>query len=591
MSDIVIRARDLTKVYRLYAGPGYRFLDMFGLLRKRPGAYTEHAALDGVDLDIRRGEKVAIIGRNGAGKSTLLKLITRVIEPSSGTIDVKGHAHALLQIGTGFHPDFTGRQNVFAYLAQLGVMGRHADAKYVEIVDFAELEEYIDQPVKTYSSGMSVRLMFATATAIVPELLVLDEVLGVGDAYFASKSHQRMRDLCDQQGTTLLLVTHDIYSAVKMCQRVVWVDRGRILMDGDAPGVVKAYEDSVRQQEESRLRIKHQVRLKQIGPSAAPAVQHVIIELQSRDNRPLPSSLYVRSISIAIGDYRATIETAVAPFDTPDQPHLQRSGGAWGEMTAWHGHSARPLTNYGSSFHKVAVAYPVPAALRHGEVRVVVAVEYWMDEPGDVLASAFVDDRAARLGVLPQETGHWAAATLSAPWRDFQSRSEAVVLNTAGVQGSGAISVTRAGFVDAEGNDAFFLRYGEPATLEIGYRIANAALDERAQVVVALHRDGVQDVCRVICRDLRFRAKDANMGTIRLRLPRLMLTEGRYSMTIMISNEGYYDREQTVFYSINEQVYCCISRMFEFAVEGGGLIGRGTLQVPEGEWSLVEPHE
>jgi lipopolysaccharide transport system ATP-binding protein len=210
MTDLVIQAKNLKKIYRLYAGPGYRFLDMFGMLGKRPNAYTEHAALDGVDLDIRRGEKVAIIGRNGAGKSTLLKLITRVIEPTSGRLDVKGHAHALLQIGTGFHPDFTGRQNVYAYLAQLGVAGAEADQKYEEIVDFAELEEYIDQPVKTYSTGMGVRLMFSAATAIAPELLVLDEILGVGDAYFAAKSYQRMRDLCDRDGTTLLFVTHDV---------------------------------------------------------------------------------------------------------------------------------------------------------------------------------------------------------------------------------------------------------------------------------------------------------------------------------------------------------------------------------------------
>jgi hypothetical protein len=164
-----------------------------------------------------------------------------------------------------------------------------------------------------------------------------------------------------------------------------------------------------------------------------------------------------------------------------------------------------------------------------------------------------------------------------------------MVLNTAGVQGSGAISVTRAGFVDNRGKDAFFLRYGEGAVLEIDYRIANPELDERAQVVVAFHRDGVQDVCRVICRELRFRYKEANAGTIRLTFPQMMLTDGRYSVTIMIANEGYYDREQTVFYSINEQVYCCISRMFEFAVEGAGLIGRGTLQVPGVEWSFLEP--
>src|SRR4051812_38841126 len=139
MSDLVIEARNLKKVYRLYAGPGYRFLDMFGMLGNRPGAYTEHAALDGVNLEIRHGEKVAFIGRNGAGKSTLLKLFTKVIEPSSGSLSVSGKAHALLQIGTGFHPDFTGRENVYAYLAQLGVAGGEADRKYVEIVEFAEL--------------------------------------------------------------------------------------------------------------------------------------------------------------------------------------------------------------------------------------------------------------------------------------------------------------------------------------------------------------------------------------------------------------------------------------------------------------------
>ena len=152
---------------------------MFGLLGKKGGSYTEHTALDGISLDIRRGEKVAFIGRNGAGKSTLLKLITKVIEPTAGTLQVEGKVHALLQIGTGFHPDFTGRENVLAYLAQLGVTGREADRKYAQIVEFAELEEYIGQPVKTYSSGMAVRLMFSTATAITPELLVLDEVLGV----------------------------------------------------------------------------------------------------------------------------------------------------------------------------------------------------------------------------------------------------------------------------------------------------------------------------------------------------------------------------------------------------------------------------
>src|SRR3954470_20332295 len=154
MSEVVIRAVDLTKVYRLYAKPHYRFLDMFGLLRRNNGAYTEHHALDGVNLEVRRGERVALIGRNGAGKTTLLKLITSVIEPTSGLIKVAEGASALLQIGAGFHPDFTGRENTYSYLSHVGVVGAEAARKVGHIVEFAELEQYIDQPIKTYSTGM-----------------------------------------------------------------------------------------------------------------------------------------------------------------------------------------------------------------------------------------------------------------------------------------------------------------------------------------------------------------------------------------------------------------------------------------------------
>src|SRR5262245_5464254 len=297
MSEVAIRATGLKKIYRLYAKPAYRFLDMFGMLGDKPGAFTEHSALDDVNLEVRRGEKVAVIGRNGAGKSTFLKLVTKVIQPTAGSMDVKGDVHALLQIGTGFHPDFTGRQNVYAYLAQLGVTGADADRRCADAIAFAELEEYIDQPVKTYSTGMAMRLMFSASTAISPDLLVLDEVLGVGDAYFAQKSYDRMRELCERHDATLLLVTHDVYSAVRMCDRVIWFDRGRILMDGDGPTVVKAYEDSIRQQEEHRLRIKKQQRMRELqaasGRAAASAASHVVLEVASADGRPQPGLVYL----------------------------------------------------------------------------------------------------------------------------------------------------------------------------------------------------------------------------------------------------------------------------------------------------------
>jgi ABC-type polysaccharide/polyol phosphate transport system ATPase subunit len=582
-ADIIVRARDLRKVYRLYSGQGYKFLDMFGMLGSRPGAYTEHAALDGIDLDVRRGEKVAFIGRNGAGKSTLLKLITNVVQPTSGVIDVKGKVHALLQIGTGFHPDFTGTENVFAYLAQLGVTGREAQLKYANIVEFAELEEYIGQPVKTYSSGMAVRLMFSTATAITPELLVLDEVLGVGDAYFAQKSYERMRELCEGSGTTLLLVTHDIYSAVKMCERLIWVDRGRILMDGAGPLVIKAYEDSIRQQEEVRLRIKKQERLKalardrQVGRRA-----HLLFEISAADGRPLDAPVYFSRIALTAGGSEvASVSLGPDSFADERASHLQREGSSWGDAVEWEGRSSRPMRNFGGSFHKVAGVLAVDVDVE-SSADLQLEFDYWTEATGALAVQCFLDKRVLAAAQVTLSTRAWTRH--AAAVRFTATDGAASPLNTTGVHGSGAIVVDGARVVDAEGRETQSLRHGEPVTFQIDFNVIDPTLRERSQVVVALHRDGVQDVCRWISRDLMFDGAACPRGTAELHIPRLLLTDGDYSVTILVAREGYYDREQTQFFTINKDVYYCASRMFDIVVRGAGLIGSGTMSVAEGEW-------
>src|SRR5262249_15353122 len=184
----VVRFQSVSKVYRLYQKPAYRFLDLFGLCPSGERYYREHEALADVGLEIGRGERLAIIGRNGAGKSTMLKIITGLVQPTAGTVDVNGRISNLLQLGSGFHPDFTGRQNVFAGLAHEGIIGVEAARLFDQIVAFAEIEEYIDQPMKTYSTGMCSRLMFSSSVVMSPEILVVDEILGVGDAYFSHKS-------------------------------------------------------------------------------------------------------------------------------------------------------------------------------------------------------------------------------------------------------------------------------------------------------------------------------------------------------------------------------------------------------------------
>jgi ABC-type polysaccharide/polyol phosphate transport system ATPase subunit len=589
MTDLVIQAKNLKKIYRLYAGPGYRFLDMFGMLGKRPNAYTEHAALDGVDLDIRRGEKVAIIGRNGAGKSTLLKLITRVIEPTSGRLDVKGHAHALLQIGTGFHPDFTGRQNVYAYLAQLGVAGAEADQKYEEIVDFAELEEYIDQPVKTYSTGMGVRLMFSAATAIAPELLVLDEILGVGDAYFAAKSYQRMRDLCDRDGTTLLFVTHDVYAAVRMCPRIVWIDRGVVVMDGDGEAVMKAYVESIRAQEERRLRTKKQAELDKSRKSGAAAADaaHVVLEIQARDNQPQPSAVYFSRIALCrAGEVIDQLPLGPDAFALAGS-HLVNDVGCWGDAGESHGRLGRPMLNHGSSFHKVVGVFAVSESRLAGANHLTIACDYWSDRPCELLLRCYFDQRPVELGPLSTVAGRWATHTASVPQQDQAGPKAAdLLVRGDGVLGSGNVVITHFAMLDDAGAETHTIRHNESVTLQIGFRIVKPGLRERAQVFIIISRNNVERVCKFMTAELMFDAAAMTEGVVEMRLAKMMLGAGQYSVAVQISAEGYIEQGSAKFFSLDPDIYHCLTHAQDFLVTDSGWIGDGTTFEGEGQWLI-----
>ncbi len=261
MSDPVIELRDINKQYRLFKSKGWRLLDALGIPVPREAAW-DFWALRNVSLSIQRGERVGLIGRNGAGKSTLLKLIAGLIRETSGSVRISGRVTALMELGTGFHPDLTGLQNLRASLAYLGVTGRSAKKKIDEVLEFAELGDFIDHPFRVYSAGMQARLTFTVATSVEPEILIVDEILGAGDAYFAMKAATRMRDLT-RAGATLLLVSHDLASVQMMCDRCIWVDRGRIAGVGDTLTISKSYMGAVRRQEDMRLRLSES----QVGAS------------------------------------------------------------------------------------------------------------------------------------------------------------------------------------------------------------------------------------------------------------------------------------------------------------------------------------
>jgi len=578
-ADVVIRAANLRKVYRLYTKPSYRFRDIFGLLGNKPGAFTEHAALDGVSLDIRRGEKVAIIGRNGAGKSTFLKLVTNVIQPTSGTLDVTGNAHALLQIGTGFHPEFTGRENVYAYFAQLGVTGDEATERCADVIEFAELEEYIDQPMKTYSTGMAVRLMFSASTAIKPDLLVLDEVLGVGDAYFAHKSYDRISGLCSAEGTTMLLVTHDVYTAAKVCDRMVWFDHGRVLID-DAPDlVITAYEDSIRRQEERRLRVKRLSALPG-GPDVARTLP-LVVEFRSRLNRPLPCPVFISRVSLAV---EGTVVDSL-PIGGPTTPtaELTREGTAWGEPVQWHGRLARTWNNFGSVFHKVSGVFDVAGLMDRDVPAFSIDVDCWSESPCEVAIEAFVGDREFHLGEFTTASGTWQ--TIGASSADGR-RHAAAERSRSLALGSGRVVITGFRCLDDAAHVKSVFAHGEPFILSVEYQINEPGLNDDVQVLASFHRDGVHDMCRVFCRSLALDASRGARGVLQMRLPRMCLGTGKYTVSLGITERGYFDREQVLFYSINRGMYDCFTRGLEIEVVNGGTVGTGTGVVVDAEWSL-----
>jgi ABC-type polysaccharide/polyol phosphate transport system ATPase subunit len=252
-SNIAIGVMDVSRMFKRYRHPRYRVLEAFGLpLRK--GAYDEFWALRGISFELERGDSLGLIGQNGAGKSTLLNIVCGRLQPSSGSVTVRGNVQALMELGTGFHPEFSGRANILSSLAYQGVTGREARRLLDAIVDFSELAEFIDQPLKTYSTGMYARLAFSTATEIVPDILIIDEVLGAGDAYFAAKCVERMHRLTKELGATVLFVSHDTVSVQRMCNRAIWLDRGQIRMTADTLTIAKAYHAWVLERDEERLR-------------------------------------------------------------------------------------------------------------------------------------------------------------------------------------------------------------------------------------------------------------------------------------------------------------------------------------------------
>lgn len=247
-SDIAIKVENLSKCYEVYDTPRDRlkqfiFPRMQSVVRivERQNYFREFWALRNVNFEVKKGETVGIIGCNGSGKSTLLQMICGTLNPTSGSINTKGRIAALLELGSGFNPEFTGRENVYLNGAVLGLSNKEIDERFDDIADFADIGEFIERPVKTYSSGMTVRLAFAVQAMVDPDILVVDEALAVGDEKFQRKCFARLEEL-KSKGSSILFVSHSSASIVELCDRTLLLDHGNQLMFGDSPSVVRIYQ-------------------------------------------------------------------------------------------------------------------------------------------------------------------------------------------------------------------------------------------------------------------------------------------------------------------------------------------------------------
>ena len=270
-NDIVIDVKNITKKFRIYFDKGSQLKEKL-LFRKR-SRYEEREVLKGISFQVRKGEAVGLIGHNGCGKSTTLKLLTKIMYADSGEITMKGRISSLIELGAGFHPDMSGRENIYTNASIFGLTKKEVDERFNKIVEFSELEDFIDNPVRTYSSGMYMRLAFSVAINVDADILLIDEILAVGDTNFQTKCFNRLREL-KSHGMTIIIVTHDLSTIEKFCDRAIWLNDGIIVREGRSDEVVDAYFSFMNDK-----KIEHEIKSeKEIIPEEIPEPPEEISE-------------------------------------------------------------------------------------------------------------------------------------------------------------------------------------------------------------------------------------------------------------------------------------------------------------------------
>ena len=582
MSDVALQLDDVGKIYKLYGRPIDRALDALGVgwavgwRRKR---YRPFWALRGVSAEIHRGERVGIVGPNGSGKTTLLKIIAGNTAATEGALSVSGTIQALMDLGTGFHPEFTGRENIRASLGYQGYDRRQIRAKEGEIIDFTELESFIDQPVRTYSAGMYARLAFATATAIEPDILIIDEVLGAGDAYFNGKCLERMKKLTDAEGATVLFVSHDRASVERLCDRCIWIDRGKVAMDGPAGAVTKAYGRHIRAREELRQMARKRSAVRMTTEGWSPYDETVLLRFQGAGS----PGFALNRVTLSVAEKRIGDLEPGEPQDS-DPSHLSwvilDGASTWDDpmrlsRDAW----ARGLETRPDGLCEGQLAMCVPGD-EPGEHRV--ALSYVPPDSGEVVVSAY-DHRGREfipVATLPAGDGSGLArAECVVPQAALPSGRDDRGRRIVRWPGSNELMIDRVGITGADGRARATFKVGGPLSLRVTIK-ATATGEYPLRPAAVLHRiDGVR-VCCHIGEPMTLSMAAGQTQTVTLDFGPINLGNGDYLFAVALYRHLDPDHPGSA------EVYDLVEREYEFRVIGRSVIDQAVFSHPA-EWRLT----
>ena len=583
-----IELHGVGKRYKMFESRRDNFLDALGLQKFRPWRkveYQEFWALRDIDFTLGRGERVGVIGRNGAGKSTLLKLVTQNLVPTEGTVQVHGTVQALLDAGGGLHPEFTGYENIRAALTYQGLSSARIKDVELDIEEFTELGDFLSQPFKTYSLGMQARLAFAIATAIEPDILIIDEMLGAGDAYFFSKSMGRMRQLVES-GASVLIVSHALDQISRFCQKTIWLERGHIVGHGPTATVVRDYERFIRSLENRRLRGKSARLLASRATSVEQDAYGDICVVRVR-NDDYSHTVDVHEIRLTKDGEHEDRVLVGSPQDS-DVTHsafVQLDHGTWSPPAGAGADAHRSLAGReapvtGNALFSLWTVFP--------ESRYTVTVVYRSDAERATLA-VVKEGHTVVEDVLPPTDAEWREHRIELRGQDLviedeqpaslEPQGDASALSR--WPGEGQLRIVTVTLLDADDGELAVFTVGQRLRVRVQLRAERAGSFPLFLAGIVFRLDGIV-ATRHVSEECELQLDAGEIVTAELDLGPLALGNGHYSLSV-----GLY-RQLDVDDLGPSRFYDYIDRSYEFQIVGAPRM-HNELVFHQGTWSLRTP--